>query len=517
MSKYFNLLDERWVSVCMSDGRLREVGLLELFEQAGQIRSLAEISPSSVIALYRLLLVITHRALSRLPDGWKDRDRAEWYRTGLPQNELRGYLEQWRDRFWLFHPESPFMQVAVLATAIETRNNLKAWTQISLASSTGNAPVLFDHSVDSKSIGIEQALALRTLLGFLQFAPEGLVQAVRDSDKAGPLANSAASVPIGKTLNETLCLALHPKSRVGNDIPSWEQPPPSVKDLKAGPLPATGENDRYTRLSRAVLFLRNQDGRIKNIHFAAGLALAEDVNAPDPMVCYRAGREKLVRLSFRDGRAFWRDLPALAPDAEGKASHPAAVLGWAVNLKAILGEVSVHQEILVAGVTSKQAKVLRWRIEQIGLPVALLEDANLARYLRDEMQRAEEVFGKLLAIGTDMLADTMPDPNRKETRKRARTALDTGPSAATFFATIESDMPRLLEMIAALQIEEAQALWSEAIQKATSITWNMFRNEMGRSPSALRAEARAYPRFCALRRSLRQEMAPTDISNEVQA
>ena len=84
MSKYFNLLDERWLPVCMTNGSLRDVGLLELFEQAGQIRALTETSPPSVIAIYRLLLAIAHRALSRLPSGWKDRDRAEWYSHGLP-------------------------------------------------------------------------------------------------------------------------------------------------------------------------------------------------------------------------------------------------------------------------------------------------------------------------------------------------------------------------------------------------------------------------------------------------
>src|SRR5665213_3396019 len=410
MNKYFNLLDERWLPVCMTDGSPRDVGLLELFEQARHIRALAETSPPSVIALYRLLLAIAHRALSRLPDGWKDRDRAEWYRQGLPQEVLPGYLEQWRERFWLSHPEFPFMQVTALETAEESRDNLKPWTQISLASATGNTPVVFDHSFDSKPTQIEPGLAIRSLLGFLQFAPGGLVKVVRDSDKAGPLANSAASVPIGNTVNETLCLGLHPSSRGDQDIPSWERPAPSLDTLRGAPTLATGENDRYTRISRAVLLRCNEGGKIEKIHFAAGVALAEDVNAPDPMVSFRAGSDKLVRLSFREGRAFWRDLPALVPDANGRAAHPAAVLGWAANLKAMLGEGQTDQAILVAGVASDQAKLLRWRMEQVVLPVSLLSDANLADYLRTEVGRAEEVYRNLRAIAAKMLAESMPDP-----------------------------------------------------------------------------------------------------------
>lgn len=517
MNESFNLLDERWLPVCTTDGNLREVGLLELFERAGEIRALAETAPPSLIALYRLLLTITHRALSRLPNGWKDRDRAEWYCQGLPQEALHSYLEQWRERFWLFHPEFPFMQVAALATAEETRDNLKPWTQISLASATGNSPVVFDHSFDLKPTSIEPGPALRLLLGFLQFVPGGLVKVVRDSDKAGPLANSAASVPTGNTINETLCLGLHPSFHGESpDIPSWEKSAPSLDDLRGDPTLATGWNDRYTRLSRAVLLSRNSAGRIQKVHFAAGVALAEDSNAPDPMVSYRVGSDKLVRVGFRNGRAFWRDLAALVPDAEGKAAHPAAVLGWAANLKLMLGEKRVDQAILVAGVASDQAKLLRWRIEEITLPLPLLADTSLAGYLREEMRRAEEVYGKLRAIAAKMLAEAMPDPNRKETRERARITLDAGPSAATFFAAIESDLPRLLQLIAAMQFEKAHALWSEAIQKATSTAWDLARQGLGQSPSALRAEARAYPRFCALRRLIRPELENTDSFIEVQ-
>jgi CRISPR system Cascade subunit CasA len=515
MNMSFNLLDEQWIPVRMTDGSLREVNLLEVFGQADQIGALAEASPPSLIAFYRLLLAITHRALAELPNGWKDRDRAEWYRHGLPIETAHGYLERWRECFWLFHPERPFMQVAALATAEETRDNLKPWTQISLPSATGNSPVVFDHSFDSKPSRIRPGLAIRTLLGFLQFTPGGLVKVFRASDKAGPLSNSAASVPIGSTLNETLSLCLHPWSRGSRDIPCWEKPSPTIDSLRAEPQPATGENDRYTRLSRAVLLHRSDDGGIEKINFAAGVALAEDANAPDPMASYRAGSDKLVRFSFRDGRAFWRDLPALVPDAEGKAAHPAAVLGWAANLKSILGEDQIDQVILVAGVTSDQAKLLRWRTEQIALPLPLMTDASLAGYLREKMREGEDAYYGLKKIAMTMLAETMPDPNRKETRERARDTLDNGPAAQTFFAGIESDLPRLLALIAATQFETAQALWSEALQKAALKTWDLLRQTLGKSPAALRAEARAFPRFRSWLRSLRPEVAKPFEGNQL--
>ena len=538
MNESFNLLDERWIPVCMTDGRLCEVSLLELFEQAGQIRTLAETSPPSLIALYRLLLAITHRALSRLPNGWKDRDRADWYRHGLPLEPLHDYLKQWRERFWMFHPEYPFMQVAALATAEETCNKLKPWTQISLASANGADPVVFDHSCDLQPTMIEPALALRHLLGFLQFVPGGLVKVFGTADKAGPITDSAASLPTGSTLNKTICLALHPCIRTDTqDIPSWERSAPSLSDLRADPTLATGANDRYTRLSRALLLRRNDDGKVQWLHFAEGIALAEDVNAPDPMASYRASHDKLVRLSFREGRALWRDLTALIPDAKGKASHPAAVLGWAANLKFSLGEEHTDLAILVAGVACVPGrdKLLRWRMEQVALPLPLLNDPNLADYLRDEIRRAEDTYKKFQEIASKMLAETMAgkglktkigtEPKKKiseETLKAARTSLDAGPYAATFFATIERDLPRLLKKIAAMEVEAAQALWSESLQKAAMATWDTLRQSMGQSPSALRAEARAYhgdgrtKGFRALHSSLYSK-TEIQVSQEVQA
>jgi CRISPR system Cascade subunit CasA len=126
MNIAFNLLDEPWLPVRLANGSVTELGLLDVFNRSSEIVALAETAPPSLIAQYRLLLAITHRALG----DWRDKDRAGWYRNGLPQVAICDYLERWRERFWLFHPEHPFMQVAALATAEETCDKRKPWTQI---------------------------------------------------------------------------------------------------------------------------------------------------------------------------------------------------------------------------------------------------------------------------------------------------------------------------------------------------------------------------------------------------
>jgi len=505
MNPRFNLLDEPWLPVRLLDGRVCDLGLLELFERAGEISSLAETAPPSLIAQYRLLLAITHRALSGAQGRWTDADRARWYREGLPFEAIREYLELWRGRFWLFHQQQPFMQVAALAEAEETRDKHKPWTQISLASANGNAPVVFDHSCDLAPQSVSAADALRTLLGFLQFTPGGLVKTIRDSDKAGALANTAAVMPLGASLAQSLCLALHPPTQAGHeDLPSWEQAPPSVVALRDEPMMATGANDRYSRQTRAVLLLPDEQGQVRWIRFAAGIALGDDVQAPDPMASYRAGSNSLVRLSFTEGRAFWRDLPALLPDAEGLACQPAAVLGWAANLQFLLGDS--QQPLLVAGLASDQAKLLRWRSERITLPAALLASPEYANELRAYVRRSEELFGSIRKLAANMLAETLPDPGSKDTYSRARSLFDSGPAAALYFASAERSLGQVMLLLGSggpPDLDKAEALWQQTLLGAAQAAWQAVREGLGRSPRALRADAKLYPRLLALLRPLR--------------
>lgn len=510
MKPSFNLLDERWVPVRFSTGEVREIGLLELFARAGDIIALAETSPPNLIALYRLLLAITHRALLRARGGWKDRDRAEWYRHSLPADAVPDYLVHWRERFWLFHPQHPFMQVAALAEAEETRDKTKSWAQIALDSANGNAPVVFDHSLDIAPSAIAPAHAVRNLLGFLQFTPGGLVKAVRGSDKSGALANTAAALPLGTTLHQTLCQALHPSDRASeHDRPAWEAAPPTIASLAADPCLASGPNDRYTRLSRAVLFLHDdRSPDIQLIRFAAGLALADDTNAPDPMASYRIGTNGSVRLSFTEGRATWRDLAALIPDASGNLAAPAACLAWAINLQTTLGIQDKEISVLVAGVASDQAKLLRWRSERFILPSALLLNLDAGRFLRQLIKEADSIYFRLRGIAAEMVAETMPNPAGKDTRSRARAALDVSPCAATYFSGAERALPRLMHLIAQGEIDAAERLWCETLATAAQDAWDTTFRSLGRSSAALRAEAITHPRFLRLLRELRGKTSP---------
>lgn len=185
----------------------------------------------------------------------------------------------------------------------------------------------------------------------------------------------------------------------------------TTDQLRAEPILATGPNDRYTRQSRAVQLVRENDGGMRWLHFGAGQALGEDPHAPDPMASYRAGSNGLVRLTFTEGRAIWCDLPALVPDrgsggqsrAGGPQPQPAAVLDHAILLHEVDSNRPPYQRLLVAGVASDQAKILRWRADSIVLPSGVLLDPDKAQQLGSLLRAAESLFSDIRRLATWML------------------------------------------------------------------------------------------------------------------
>lgn len=504
----FNLLDEPWLPVSWHSGATGDVGLRELFARSADIAGLAEPSPPVFIALHRLLLAMTHRALTLQFGRWTDADRARWYREGLPLQAFETYFDLWRERFWLFHPTQPFMQVAALAELPQTQAP-KPWTQISLESAGGNNPVIFDHSVDGSPRALEPGRVLRSLIGFLQFAAGGPVKVLRKDGfgRKGALFDSAAILPVGTRLHQTLLLALHPAARAQEEIdadrPAWERPPVQVDDLTPALTLPTGPNDRYTRCCRAVLLRREPDRSVAQVHFCEGQDLLEDDNAADPMNAFRQGTDKWIRLRFTEGRSAWRDLPALLPSPAGSNWRPAAVLNWAQNLFEAAGAWDDELEATVAGMAANQGKMLQSRVERFRLPQGLFTAADNAAALRVHLQQAEELFSQLRQLANRRAAHTLPNEASKETQKQARNAVDVGPTAATFFARAERGLPELLSRLGEGAADAAHAAWQATLLDAARLAWSAAGDVLGPSAAALRARALTEDAFLTLIRPLR--------------
>ena len=122
----FNLIDEPWIRVIDFNCRITEVSLTEVIVNAHKYKALRGELPTQDIAVMRLILAVLQTVISRYDEtGEKnaledDEDEAlerwkAWWDNGrFPEKAILDYLDSWHERFWLFHPERPFYQVAGL-------------------------------------------------------------------------------------------------------------------------------------------------------------------------------------------------------------------------------------------------------------------------------------------------------------------------------------------------------------------------------------------------------------------
>lgn len=126
----FNLLEEPWIRVRTPECTLKEVSLTDALLHAHEYAGLAGELPTQDVAVLRLLLAVLQTVFYRVdpegnPSPLEDEEEALdrwgqlWQKKQLPEKPILEYLAAWQDRFWLFHPERPFYQVATLKNGIE--------------------------------------------------------------------------------------------------------------------------------------------------------------------------------------------------------------------------------------------------------------------------------------------------------------------------------------------------------------------------------------------------------------
>ena len=119
---HFNLIDEPWIPVSMTDGSFGEVSLRELFKKTASIRTIAGDIPQQSAPILRLCLAIVYRTYALAHEEYlrhgEEVDPIELWREAWEDGTfdlslLDSYLDQVHDRFDLFG-QKPFMQVAGL-------------------------------------------------------------------------------------------------------------------------------------------------------------------------------------------------------------------------------------------------------------------------------------------------------------------------------------------------------------------------------------------------------------------
>ncbi len=494
----FNLIDEKWIPVRFPDGTRDELGLRDALLRSGEIRAIEDPSPLVVAGLYRFLLAVLYRAL----EGPTGIDQAkDLFKAGLPGEKIVAYLENWRDRFWLFHEKYPFGQIPAFTPKV-----WRAWTVLAAEHNADNAKVLFDHVDVEKPGDISEGAAARWILATQTFSVSCGKSELSHTGTA-PSATAALVLPLGGNLQDTLLFCLVPQNREVSsaDLPLWERSPESVEILKEGfKRTSNGLADRYTWRARSICLDAYGSGRIGRLAFASGVG-DSSVEQTDPMVGYRINDKKgRLQIQFRD-RGFWRDFDSLLPDDSDLSPR---VIDHAAALTRSNRE-RFPRTVMVLGQANNKAKIEYWRMERFALPEALAGDRFIREEIRQLLADAEEAQRSLWAacssFARDLLSRGDGKPPAKEDIKRFVKQMTAN---AWYWSTLESRFHEVLrDYTLERDPDDVRCDWLKFVRETLSKAWEQHSASVSTGDAwAIRALVKAEGRVLRKLKELKDEI-----------
>lgn len=323
----FNLLTEPWVRVRRPDNTVQEVSLTDALLHAQDYVDLAGEMPTQDAAMLRLLLAVLFTVFSRVnvegePEPFEEEDDALarwgdlWQLGHFPEQPLRDYLEQWKERFWLFHPTHPFWQVpgAEIGTAcsaamlngemIESKNKLR----------------LFPLYAGQSKERLSYPQAARWLLSVNGFDDTSLKPKEKNlpSISVGWLGSLGYIQALGNNLYETLMLNLtllkDGREYWSENRPCWElETPRSAERTK---IPCPDDPAQLLTLQSRRLLLHRTEGMVDG-YFALGGDFFSKENAfAEQMTVWRNAAKKnepavFVPCRHDPAKQFWREFPSV--------------------------------------------------------------------------------------------------------------------------------------------------------------------------------------------------------------
>lgn len=389
----FNLLDEPWIRVMTEDCTVVERSLMQVLLNSHRYQRLAGELPTQDVALLRLLLAILQTVFYRVdPEGEDDpiEDRAAairrwqalWNAGRFPVQPIRTYLEIWKDRFWLFHPEHPFYQVP--AAAVGTK--FKASKLNGELSESAHKMRLFPLRDGEEKETLSYAEAARWLVTLIGFDDSASTKKETGTG-TGWLGDRVNVYAIGENLFETLMLNLvflkDGRYVWAENMPAWEQPTMATAKKREIPLP-DNQAELLTLQSRRLILSR-EENRVTGFSSTGGDFFGKEgrVNAfSEQMTLWRAGKTpknavpQFVPASVDPWRQMWRDFEVILGRRED--THIPGVVAWLTELrrKNVIPRKYVH--IASVGVTydSKKGSIADIISDHLDFQMSLLDAAG---------------------------------------------------------------------------------------------------------------------------------------------
>ena len=405
----FNLLTEPWIRVRLRDNTVREVSLTEALVSAQDYVDLAGEMPTQNAAVLRLLLAVLFTVFSRVDAKGKPQPLAQsddalerwselWQLGNFPAEPVRDYLEQWKDRFWLFHPTHPFWQVPTLSNGIafdgKKLNGERA--------ESGNKTPLFQNISKAECAVLTYAQAARWLIYQNGYDERGGRPKAGNKPRHGVgwLGQIGFVAVKGKNLYETLlrnmAFSTEQDALREKQLPCWEREHARTEQSVEIVMPKN-QAELLTLQSRRILLIRSEEMPGVVGYEVLGGDYWDSENAfGEQMTLWRRTSKENEKVTYEPqqhemGKQLWRELPAML-DPEGRKP---GVLIWNQKLQS-LRILSKKEQFVQAedGIRDDDqgASVKDVYTDQLEMQLATLNDLGRKWTVRisREVQRCEE-------------------------------------------------------------------------------------------------------------------------------
>ena len=345
----FNLIDEPWIRVMDSNCNVSEVSLKDAILNAHNYKSLSGELSTQDIAVMRLMLAVLHTVFSRADENGNecpledneeeavDRWKALWKKGRFSEKAIDDYFEKWHERFWLFHPERPFGQVAGLTIGTDY-DAPKLNGEISESS---NKVRFFSMYSGNEKSSLTYPQAARWLLYLNAYDDTSSKPTKEGKAKAGGSLPSPGVGWLGKlgliyitgnNLFETLMLNLimiNENKVQENQNPLWEQEKVSDAERTEIALPYDLAA-LYTLQSRRILLIR-KDNKVVSYKLLGGDFFEKENAFFEPMTVWSSPKKDNGVSSPKrhdSSKQMWREFSVLFEEKENKQ---AGVVRWFKN------------------------------------------------------------------------------------------------------------------------------------------------------------------------------------------
>lgn len=342
----FNLLNEPWIQVLNLSGETEEMSMLSVLERSHEVRCLAGELPTQDVAVLRLLLAALYATYTRadvhgnrspIKDATEAllRWQSLWELKRFPIEPIKSRLCLYEDRFFLFHPERPFYQVAKL----DRGTDYSTAKLLGNLSESGNKVRLFPVRTGSAKQSMSYAEAARWLLHLNAFDDTSSKPSVRGKGMLSPGTGWLGKLGIvyanGANLFETLMLNFVLLNDNGepwqNGRAVWELDTPRVDERVEIATPP----DWFTilTLQSRRLLLQREGNNVIGYRLLGGDFFPKENAFTEQMTLWRKDTKQDVYNPKRHdpSRHLWRDFSCFL--AEGEGLRKPGIVRWLSTLK----------------------------------------------------------------------------------------------------------------------------------------------------------------------------------------